>query len=641
MLAGVELIWRTRRRGNSRVWVPLLGGLTAILGISLPSWNTLQLTSGAYRMAAGTLADVPYGLEAGALLYYDDGAAGTVSVRRLAGTIALSINGTVDASNTRDMLRQTMLAHLPLLLHAAPSDVCIIGLGSGVTAGAALAHPVDRVDTIELSREVVRASDYFTTENRAALRDPRGHLLVGDGRTHLRLASRTYDVIISEPSSPWMAGAAPLFTRELFAAARDRLNPGGLFAQRVHLQGVPRADVRSILATFGDVFPHTTLWLAGETDLLVIGSREALRPRVQELPRRWQVPGVAADFERVQVRDPFGLLMSFVADESSLPSIVAGADVQTDDRTRLEFSAPWGLQERGEPAAWLLDQRLRDARPEMIREAEANATASQWRDRALMLLGAGAEPLAYDAAARALAIDPTDPTTLDALVRAATRLRRQSAALAILEAARLQAPDSLEPLLAVARMRAATGDRQGAIDAAAKATLQFPDAFAGWELLATLAAERRDQQELARVIESIKAQFPDRWEVRYFTALLHLIRDEYAEAARLGEEVLKERSSDPRTLALIGTAYARLGIRARARDAFEMCIQADPADPGSYVQLARLELDSRNAGRAAELYSEALVLNPRLAAAVQGLAEALTQMGRADRAAELRTLAGS
>jgi spermidine synthase len=641
VLAGVELIWRTRRRGNSRVWVPLMGLATAILGISLPSWDTLQLTSGAYRMAAGTLADVPYGLEAGALLYYDDGAAGTVSVRRLAGTIALSINGAVDASNTRDMLRQTMFAHLPLLLHAAPSDVCIIGLGSGVTAGAALAHPVDRVDTIELSREVVRASDFFTTENRAALRDPRGHLLVGDGRTHLRLASRTYDVIISEPSSPWMAGAAPLFTRELFAAARDRLNPGGLFAQRVHLQGVPRADVRSILATFGDVFPHTTLWLAGETDLLVIGSREALRPRVQELPRRWQVPGVAADFERVQVRDPFGLLMSFVADESSLPWIVSGAPVQTDDRTRLEFSAPWGLQERGDPAAWLLDQRLRDARPEMIREAEANATAGQWRDRALMLLGAGAEPLAYDAASRALALDPTDPTTLDALVRAATRLRRQSAALALVEAARAQAPDSLEPLLAVARMREATGDRQGAIDAAAKATAQFPDAFAGWELLATLAAERRDQHELSRVIEASRAQFPDRWEVRYFAAMLHLIRDEYAEAARLGEEVLKERASDPRTLAMIGAAYAHLGIRARARDAFEACIQADPADAGSYVQLARLELDSRNARRAAELYSEALVLNPRLAAAVQGLAEALTQMGRADRAAELRTLAGS
>ena len=82
-------------------------------------------------------------------------------------------------------------------------------------------------------------------------------------------------------------------------------------------------------------------------------------------------------------------------------------------------------------------------------------------------------------------------------------------------------------------------------------------------------------------------------------------------------------------------------VRARARDACEACIQADPADPGSYVQLARLELDSLNARRAAELYSEALVLNPRLPAALQGLADALTRMGRADRAAELRALAGS
>ena len=85
VLAGVELIWRTRRRGKSRIWVPLFGVLTALLGVSLPSWNTMQLASGAYRIADGPLSDIPHGLEAGALLYYDDGAAGTVSVRRWPG----------------------------------------------------------------------------------------------------------------------------------------------------------------------------------------------------------------------------------------------------------------------------------------------------------------------------------------------------------------------------------------------------------------------------------------------------------------------------------------------------------------------------------------------------------------------------
>jgi tetratricopeptide (TPR) repeat protein len=373
----------------------------------------------------------------------------------------------------------------------------------------------------------------------------------------------------------------------------------------------------------------------------VIGSREELTPRVQELTRRWQVPGVAADFERVDVRDPFGLLMSFVADESSLPSLIGGAEIQTDDRTRLEFSGPWGLQERGDPSTWLLTERLRDARPEIIRDAEAQATASQWRDRARMLLGAGAAAPAYDAAARALTFDPTDVETLALTTKTSALLGRFADGIALLDRMRARAPDSLAPLLELSRLRALAGDEDGAVEAATAATRRFPDAFESWQQLATLFADRRDETQLAQTFESMQAQFPDRWETRYFEAMLSLLRGEVSVAVNLGEQVLKERASDPRTLSLLGTAYARLGIHARARDALEARIQSNPRDPDSYVQLARLELDTYNPPRAAALFSEALVLDPRSPSALRGLADALSKMGRADRAAELRARAGS
>ena len=115
-------------------------------------------------------------------------------MKALTGERSLSIDGKVDASTGRDMLTQKMLAHLPLLLHPDPRQVVIVGLGSGVTLASALVHPIASVDVVEISPEVVEASAHFADVNRRALDDPRTRLVRGDGRTHLALTSRRYDV---------------------------------------------------------------------------------------------------------------------------------------------------------------------------------------------------------------------------------------------------------------------------------------------------------------------------------------------------------------------------------------------------------------------------------------------------------------
>src|SRR4029450_8092137 len=177
-------------RQSSKIVAISVATLSVIAAWALPSWDRMLLSSGAYKYALSMRgADLQSALTAGELLWYEEGAAGTVAVRRLAGTMSMAIDGKVDASNAGDMLTQRLLAHLPLLLHAQPRRVAIIGLGSGVTFGAALRHPVDRVDTIEISREVVEASRFFEAENHHALADPRSHVIVGDGRTHLLLRS--------------------------------------------------------------------------------------------------------------------------------------------------------------------------------------------------------------------------------------------------------------------------------------------------------------------------------------------------------------------------------------------------------------------------------------------------------------------
>src|SRR5689334_4532526 len=105
------------------------------------------------------------------MLFARDGAEGTVAVKRAAGNLTLSIDGAIAGTNASSMLLDKLLAHLPLLLHASPADVCLLGLGNGVAAGSALTHHIARLDTIEPSRDVVNAAMQFAKENHQALSD--------------------------------------------------------------------------------------------------------------------------------------------------------------------------------------------------------------------------------------------------------------------------------------------------------------------------------------------------------------------------------------------------------------------------------------------------------------------------------------
>jgi hypothetical protein len=251
----------------------------------LPAWDPQLLSSGAYKYAPYIgAADLDVGLRAGTLEFYKEGAAATVSVRRLAGVRALSIDGKVDASNGGDMLTQRLLGLLPVALHGRAREICVIGLGSGVTLGSALAPgDVRHADVVEISPEVVEASHLFDRENGSVLAHPAVRLIVGDGRSHLLLTPRKYDVIISEPSNPWMAGVATLFTREFFEAARARLAPTVCSASR-RTYDISQEDLRSIVRTFASVFPRARCGWSAADLLLIGGPGDDVRSRLDGLP---------------------------------------------------------------------------------------------------------------------------------------------------------------------------------------------------------------------------------------------------------------------------------------------------------------------------------------------------------------------
>ena len=620
-------------------------GLAALAAAAFgPRWDQELLSAGAYKYAPYYRnTDVRAELEAGTLLYYREGASATVSVKRTAGTVALAIDGKVDASNGGDMLTQKLLAHVPLLLHPQPRQVAIIGLGSGVTLGAALRHPVERVDMLEISPEVVEASVLFAADNDNALADPRTNLILGDGRSHMLLTDRRYDVIVSEPSNPWMAGVASLFTQEFFQAARSRLAPGGLICQWAHTYDISEADIRSIIATFASVFPAGTMWLVGSGDLLLVGGVDAVEPRLDNMPAAWARPGVADDLARVGIRKPFSVLSLFVGGPEALREYANHARIQTDDGGTLEFSAPRGIYglSRVDIAAQLRALGAKTPLPPALKRALASATAAEWRDRGTMQLAAEGAALAYGDFARAVALDPADTEALAGLGRSAGAAGRLPEATSLLRDLAAHLPANAAVRTRLSNVLAAQGQTAAAVKAAEEATQLAPSDVHALEQLASVFADTEDVPRLNGVVERLVAEHPDHPARYYYAATLHFLRDEGPQAVTMAE---RGRALDPtnaRALNLLGAAYARQGNGNAAREAFEAAVRMSPHDPTAYVNLGVYELGLANPRGASDYFKEALSLDPRSAQALVGLADAMEQLGQTRRAAELRRLAAS
>jgi len=609
-------------------WLALGVGVVVAVGAwFVPEWDPRLLSSGAYKYAAAARGpDLETALTAGELRYYREGSTATVAVRRLGGITSLSIDGKVDASDGADMLTQRLLAHVPLLLHPAPRRAAILGLGSGVTLGSALTHGLDRAVVLEISPEVVEASRYFDPVNHRPLADPRTRLVVGDGRTHLLLAEETYDVIVSEPSNPWMAGIASLFTREFFEIARARLAPGGVLCQWAHTYDISEADLRSIVATFLTVFPNGTLWVVGEADVLLVGSTEPLTDRLAGIEAAWRRPGVAEDLASVGARAPLAVLSTFVAEGPALKAWADGAPIQTDNLASLEFSGPRSVFGRAsaDNARRLQELAAGSPRPPTVAAALAGASATEWRNVAEMLHRADAYAPALELFVKVLRQSPRDRQALDGLVQTSVPVAQTGFVRDFLTTLAAD-PANDEARLALSQLLAAEGNFAESARIALGMVQNRPANLAAVEQLASVFSDAGDAERLAPAVARLRAEALDRASTRYYSATLAFMQQRPDIAVREAEAALAIEPRHALAHNVLGAALASLGQRDRARAAFEASLQADPRDPATYSNLATLELESGNVDAARQHFAEALMLDPSNAIARDGLARVMSR----------------
>jgi spermidine synthase len=351
VLALVACLALVLAAGRRRPFVALAAAALALVPAVAPRWDARRMHTGLSKEPAPIVAlwrqgDLTAGIEGIVVREVRDGLDATVSVADYDDQRALLVNGKTDATDGVDMANQLMLGHLPLLLHPAPRDVLVIGMGSGVTLSAVVRHPVTTIDLVEISADVLDLGDrQFRAVNRNALHDPRVTAWIEDGRNFVAFNElRTYDVIISEPSNPWMTGVANLFTDEFFAELRQRLRPDGVLAQWFHFYNMRLDDIRSLVATLERHFPHVYVFafhhrqdLIG--DLLLVAGGAPLDFSAP-LAALGAAGPAAEDLRRFGFDAPGSLLAGFVFGDETVERFAAGALLNSDDRPRIELDAP-------------------------------------------------------------------------------------------------------------------------------------------------------------------------------------------------------------------------------------------------------------------------------------------------------------
>ncbi len=319
LIAAAIALWRGARRGQAL----LASAAVVVPALVWAPWDPLWMSGGMHHYVSQFDQHSREGIRWFAtggqeLLFYREGLSTVVTVGRntQTGNRWLANNGKVDASTGADMPTQVLSGQLPVRLAADPADVLVVGLASGITAGAVLREPgVQRLTVVELEPAVIEASRYFDDASGAPLDDPRTQLLLDDARAVLARTDRAWDVIVSEPSNPWITGVSSLFTLEYWRLVRRRLAPDGIVCQWIQLYGMGPEELRGLLRTFLEVFPDAVLVETIEgSDVLLIG-------------------GTGGDW-------PPGLAPAPLLSHAALARVAGEGWLNTDDRPRVEWAAP-------------------------------------------------------------------------------------------------------------------------------------------------------------------------------------------------------------------------------------------------------------------------------------------------------------
>lgn len=344
--AGMIASWRQKLPRLVACSVAASGLLVLFMFVGNDGWRHV-MSSGVFRARETEVNADVLGLRKKhiKIFFYEDAPDATVNVEQGDGIgasadLGLRLNGKTDASSRADLCTQLLIGHIPMAARPDAKDVFILGLGSGITGGAILGHPIEHLTISENCEPVIRAAKYFEPWNRGVLTNGLTKIWTEDARTVLKLSPNKYDLIITQPSNPWMAGVGSVFSREYYELGASRLKEGGIMAQWFHVYDMHDGIVNLVLRTFGSVFPHMEIWDSGSGDLILLGSLKpwSSDPSVYRRLFERQLP--RKDFELVGIKSPEALWARQLASQRTAFAIADHGPIQSDLFPILEYEAP-------------------------------------------------------------------------------------------------------------------------------------------------------------------------------------------------------------------------------------------------------------------------------------------------------------
>ena len=337
-------------RRQITIVLPVVFLAITLYAVFVPNWSRGAMLSGVFRnINTNTEPPASYSVFArqSALIrvrYYKEGTMATVGV--VEGITSdgpqrvLIVNGKPDASSRGDLPTQVLLGQIPSLLHHNLQNALVIGLGSGVTVGSILTHPVKSVDCVEISPEVVEACSEFDEVNYHPLNDSRTKLFIEDAHAFLKITPRRYDIIVSEPSNPWIAGIGSLYTKEFFEECKRKMNDGGLMVQWFHAYEMNDNIFKMVVRSFQSSFNFVSMWQPLNGDIMLIGCDQEIRFDFERLRTAIAMPAVKKDLDRITIPDIATLLSLEMLSPESVARYVGAGEFNTEDHPRVEYGAP-------------------------------------------------------------------------------------------------------------------------------------------------------------------------------------------------------------------------------------------------------------------------------------------------------------
>lgn len=326
ILAGLILLWYFAGRETVRLpaAATVVGTCLILASVLLITLDPLKMASGVYRNT-GLLSQ---GKDV--VLQHKDGKTASVDLtRKTSGLVSIRTNGKTDAAVYMspgshyfpDEATMIMAAAIPLFMNPFAQHIAVVGMGSGLTSHVALqSRYAIQVDTIEIEQAMVDIARGFLPRNSAVYEDARSAIQIEDAKTYFSSNNKQYDIIISEPSNPWVSGVSGLFSEEFYALVNRHLNKDGILVQWMQLYEIDLELVASVLKALSKKFTNYDVYIVNAGDMLIVANNADKLPDLKN--SLFTNANLARELRRIDINNIQDVMLRKIANKQTLSPLI-------------------------------------------------------------------------------------------------------------------------------------------------------------------------------------------------------------------------------------------------------------------------------------------------------------------------------